>query len=287
MAWVKIDDDFFGNPKVIRAGRDARDLYLAALCFCNRGLTDGFVPEEALRRLAADAEVDNAEALAARLVAVGLWLPWDGGWKVKDYLEYQPSKAQVQATREARAEAGRRGGKQKASNLLERGQANSQANGQANAKQNSTPSRTRPVPEPVKNPGPPDGGERARTRAAQGAAVVSLPYALFSAWCDEMGMDEGAATEADKRQHCAIAKRLAAEHGVDEPELRACLRYLASESWRDKAPNLAAVEKAIGEWRMLGRPARASPRASPNGSRSADRASKLAEAVRLGMGEPP
>jgi hypothetical protein len=49
MPWVKLDDRFFTNPKVIGAGRDARDLYLAGLCYCAAELTDGFVPANAKR----------------------------------------------------------------------------------------------------------------------------------------------------------------------------------------------------------------------------------------------
>ena len=41
MPWVKLDDQFFSHPKVLRAGRDARDLYLASLTFCARNKTDG------------------------------------------------------------------------------------------------------------------------------------------------------------------------------------------------------------------------------------------------------
>lgn len=159
MAWVKLDDDFFSNPKVMRAGRDARDLYLAALCFCNRGLTDGHIPQEALRRLAADADIDNVRDAAERLIAVGLWDACEGGYQIHDYLEYQPSRERVVATREVRAEAGSRGGKQRAANeqanpkqIATENQANSQALASENLKQNPTPSQSRTRPVPVHQP---------------------------------------------------------------------------------------------------------------------------------------
>lgn len=104
VAWVRLDDNFFSHPKAVSAGRDARDLFLAGMCFCNRGLTDGFIPGEALRRLAADAEVDNAPALAAKLVEVGLWEATDGGYRIHQYLDYQPSKERVEAERAANAQ---------------------------------------------------------------------------------------------------------------------------------------------------------------------------------------
>jgi hypothetical protein len=148
MSWVRVDDQFFRHPKVLDAGRDARDLYLVGLCYCAQGLTDGFIPGTALRVLGAEAEIDQAQASADRLVAVGLWEAVEGGYNVHDYLEYQPTKERVIATREVRAEAGRRGGKQKASNLLDKTL--------AKPKQNSAPSQSHPVPIPSTSP---DGEE--------------------------------------------------------------------------------------------------------------------------------
>lgn len=189
MAWVKLDDDFFSNPKVIRAGRDARDLYLAALCFCNRGLTDGIVPAEALRRLAADAEIGDWVAAADRLVAVGLWEGCAEGYLVHDYLEYQPSRERVQQTREVRADAGRKGGQQKASNLLDA----AKPFASENRKQNATPLRTRTRPEPVpgngQSPGEPVAGATG-ARAKRKTAIPTdwQPDEALTAWAARLGI---------------------------------------------------------------------------------------------------
>ncbi len=86
MSWVKVDDQFFRHPKVVAAGRDARDLYLAALCYSAGSLTDGFVPAGSLRILAAEAEVDNAPACAELLLTAGLWEQVEGGYQIHDWL---------------------------------------------------------------------------------------------------------------------------------------------------------------------------------------------------------
>lgn len=99
MAWVKLDDQFFRHPKVLAAGRDARDLYLAALCYCNSGLTDGLLAAAVMPLLAAETMVPDAGAAAERLVTVGLWEPDGDGYRIHDYLDYQPSAAQVRAQR--------------------------------------------------------------------------------------------------------------------------------------------------------------------------------------------
>jgi hypothetical protein len=104
MAWVKLDDAFFRNPKVLAAGRDARDLYLAGLCFAGAQLTDGLIRTSAIRMLAAEADIDNGQAAALRLIDVGLWISTDDGYQIKDYLDYNPTAEQVKARRAQTAE---------------------------------------------------------------------------------------------------------------------------------------------------------------------------------------
>jgi hypothetical protein len=103
LAWVKIDDGFLRHPKIVAAGRDARDLYVAGLCYAGAQLTDGFIPTGVLRQLGADADIGDPTTAATRLVATGLWHAVDGGWRVHDYLDYQPSAKQVKAQRAASA----------------------------------------------------------------------------------------------------------------------------------------------------------------------------------------
>jgi hypothetical protein len=144
MPWVKLDDQFTDHPKVLACGPLASWLYVCGLAYCARLLTDGFIPEGQVRKLA---DVDDAKALANQLVAVNLWERCDGGYRVHDYHDYQPTREKALAIREARAEAGSRGGKQKASNLLERGQASATNN--VVAKSYPVPV---PVPVPIQNP---------------------------------------------------------------------------------------------------------------------------------------
>lgn len=153
--WIKLDDQFFSHPKVIEAGRDGRDLYLAALCYCGMHLTDGRVPRSALALLAGQAGVRKIEAAVSSLLTVGLWEEaGDGNYRVHDYLDHQPSKERVLATREVRAQAGSRGGKQKASNLLEV----SQRFAKEIPKQNASTSRIRERDDQERPPPTPPNG---------------------------------------------------------------------------------------------------------------------------------
>lgn len=106
MPWAKIDDRFYTNPKVVRAGRDARELYLVGLTYCAGELTNGAVPREVLPQLAVTVAVTvlpHAETCAARLVEVGLWEETAAGWQVHDYLKFNPTAEQVKREREATA----------------------------------------------------------------------------------------------------------------------------------------------------------------------------------------
>lgn len=101
MPWAKLDDGFTDHPKIIDAGPLAGWLYVCGLTYSARLLTDGFIPQGQVRKLA---DVDNAMDLAARLLEVGLWERTDGGFRIHDYLEYNPSAAHIKEERKAAQE---------------------------------------------------------------------------------------------------------------------------------------------------------------------------------------
>lgn len=116
MSWVRLDDQFPDHPKIVAAGPVAAWLYVCGLAYCARHLTDGFIQTGQLPRLL---PVSTVGKLAARLVGVGLWEPAPGGWRVHDYLCYNPTRAATLATRQQRASNGRKGGWQKAGKVPE------------------------------------------------------------------------------------------------------------------------------------------------------------------------
>ena len=111
MSWFKLDDQFPHHPKVMRAGPDAAWLFVAGGCYCASHLTDGLIPKCALPTLSM---LRNPEKLAARLVEVGLWIELDDDYEVNDYLEYNPSREDVEETRRAARERRAKGGQRSA-----------------------------------------------------------------------------------------------------------------------------------------------------------------------------
>lgn len=137
MTWVKLDDQFPDNLKVERAGPQAAWLYVCALCYCARLLTDGWVPKTMIPRLSS---LKGPQKLADRLASddIGLFEDRGDNYYIPDYLDFNPSKEQVIKQRQVRAEAGRKGGSKSSSKR--------QANAYGFASDNVQPPSPSPTP---------------------------------------------------------------------------------------------------------------------------------------------
>lgn len=97
MPWVRLDDQIFLHPKIVAAGKDATLLHLSALTYASSQLTDGFIPAASLRVVAFTVNVNPKHA--ATLVEVGIWESVEGGYRIHDYLEYNPSAEKIRGER--------------------------------------------------------------------------------------------------------------------------------------------------------------------------------------------
>ena len=132
MPWVRIDDHFDEHPKHALAGPLCWALWLAGLAYCNRNLTDGFIPWAVARTLVSWNYLDppdedgpnkgrnrlvtvsvtcgmsgndvTSEMVINRLIYAGLWQECDGGYKIHDYPDYQPSRKEIISQRKHNAE---------------------------------------------------------------------------------------------------------------------------------------------------------------------------------------
>jgi hypothetical protein len=102
MPWVRFDDQFPWHLKVSRLSDAAFRLHTSAVCWSSRHLTDGQIPHDGLRDVAP--RVRQPMKAADELVSVGLWRTEEAGWIIHDYLDYQPSAAEVRAKRKAATE---------------------------------------------------------------------------------------------------------------------------------------------------------------------------------------
>jgi len=116
VGWIRAEDDFYDNDKMLAAGSIGRDLYWHGLGWCNRNLTDGLIPKQRAL-LMVDftdaAAVDGTRVVKGqacaplavkRLLGAALWhedghdcptcrQPGPNHYIVHDFLEFQFSRA--------------------------------------------------------------------------------------------------------------------------------------------------------------------------------------------------
>ena len=154
MPWLKMDDGFITHPKVLSVSAEAKLLWMWALGFCAKELTDGRLTQKQAVSVAGLAGVSDWKPAAAELIQARLWESDGDGYHVHDYFDYNPSKAEVEADRAARADAGRLGGQHTQAAKRAKREADAQASALADA-QASAKAKSNPVPVTrTRSPGP-------------------------------------------------------------------------------------------------------------------------------------
>jgi hypothetical protein len=105
MAWFALDDGFDTHPKVRKAGNAAVGLFVRLGVHATRHLTEGHLDGDIVRQYGTEPNV-------RKLITVGMLhasghtcprcqQPADGDFVIHDYLDYNKSRAQIEAAREA------------------------------------------------------------------------------------------------------------------------------------------------------------------------------------------
>lgn len=105
VSWIRLDDGWHSHPKTLRCSLAARGLWASCLGWSAQQLTDGFIPTSVPRMMD-----PKGTRSVGQLVAAGFWEPVEGGWQIHDYLDYNSSREQILAEREAQHEAKVRAG---------------------------------------------------------------------------------------------------------------------------------------------------------------------------------
>ena len=124
--YITVHDGMPEHPKVEALSDRAFRVLVDLWCWCSRQLNDGVIPEAVWLKRTGSPKV-RKELLAALVDVV------DGEYVMHDYLEHQRSRAQVEALKAKRAEAGRKGGRARAAN-----QASAEASASPNGKRSGT-----------------------------------------------------------------------------------------------------------------------------------------------------
>jgi hypothetical protein len=179
--WAKLDDGFHAHRKAKRAWRNhprALGLHLLAVSYCASQLTDGFVDNEFIEEKLPAAR--ERAAVTAALVDAGLWTAEEDGWRIHDWLDFNPSRAEVLGRRRKDSER-----KQSARVRRESERSPDGQNGDVHPESDprpSDPSRPRAFPDPTRPdptspPRPPAGG-RARDKEDWKKEAISYARAV-------------------------------------------------------------------------------------------------------------
>lgn len=166
MTWAKVDDRFHSHRKTREAWHASHasiGLHFLAMSYSAGQMTDGwiecgFVNEKLPNRRERDRAVSALEA-------AGLWERHESGWQIHDWLDYNPSRAEILAKRRKDSERKARGfqadSKRDSARNPGRVQTESRQSPDGIQAPSAAPDPTRPIKPP---PAPPSGG-RGRDRA--------------------------------------------------------------------------------------------------------------------------
>ena len=104
MTYALLDDSFYDAPSFAGAPNECIGVWAKGLAYCNRHLTDGFIPDRVavvfLGRVdGSQLEQNDPEKLLAEMLNRQFWSRRKGGFAHVGYLDHNPSKAQVLARR--------------------------------------------------------------------------------------------------------------------------------------------------------------------------------------------
>lgn len=97
MVWFCVDDKSHGHPKVLAAGNAAWGLFVRCGAYSSDQLTDGLIPHVIVQAYGKPAEIK-------RLLELGLMEYHSTGYRMPDFLDFNPSAASVKARNAKSAE---------------------------------------------------------------------------------------------------------------------------------------------------------------------------------------
>ena len=126
MPWFKCDVGIATHPKVLTAGPLALAVQIRAICYAAQNLTDGFIPMFAVPLLTTGMDeiqlciqdpgdgISLSESAAqidwpSFMVTHGLWHEVSGGFSIHDYLQWNPSKKEIEDKRKKQSLGGMKG----------------------------------------------------------------------------------------------------------------------------------------------------------------------------------
>jgi hypothetical protein len=102
MTWLRIDDGFVEHERIEPLTDKAFRLHVTGMCLCARKLTDGLVSDKDVRVCLTIS--GSTRRVLSQLQTAGLWVKEGKHYRIRDYLDYNPTAAKVKADRAKAAE---------------------------------------------------------------------------------------------------------------------------------------------------------------------------------------
>lgn len=200
--YAVITHDFADSPKLQVVSVEARWALLEMILYSCRMQTDGVLSK---RLAAAKWPLDVCLELASNDDEKPSLVETENEWIIHDFLEHQTSKAEIEARRKQKQEAGRKGGLARGA-AKTRTASRSQARAKASAKQTLKQNGSKPKAE-IRNKKGGGGRENSAANAPENSAETTpIPSSL-----DELAAAHAARTRCPKHQH------IPAGEWADEP----------------------------------------------------------------------
>jgi hypothetical protein len=93
-SYAPLSAHYYKDDAIDEAGEAAELLYVRGLAFCADVLSDGFISDRQLVRFVGVGMFDAIDR-AVKLVEVGLWESTEGGYRVRSWLDWNRSRAEI------------------------------------------------------------------------------------------------------------------------------------------------------------------------------------------------
>ncbi|MYR30574.1 MULTISPECIES: hypothetical protein [unclassified Streptomyces] len=202
MAWFALDDGFDTHPKVRKAGNAAVGLFVRLGVHATKHLTEGHLDGDIVRAY-------GTAPTIRKLIAVGMLhepghgcsrcpQPADGDYLIHDYLDYNKSRAQIEAAREAARKRQQRGRESARRNANPRGIDDVSRSNRSRNDADSDANRLRNDPLFEEEPAGQGGSSRRDTH--EGATgVPSPPLPSHTTGADVVGGATGSRSRAEQQ----------------------------------------------------------------------------------------
>lgn len=257
MKWFRVYAEIKDDPKVLELDFEQRWLWLSLLAMASDSSERGVVTFVRMRGLAASLRCDETTLTTALELLADLDMIEVGDGRItithwEDRQYDKPSDA-PEATRDRKRRSRARHAVSRESGVTEQDVTPTESDDLAASRSGHadvTPSHATDTDTES------DTDPEKKTGAARPVPAEDTPFSLFEALMDLVGTPgRKPPSPAWRDKQLGIAKRLL-EQGHSADQVRKCIAFMQSQSWRGSPIDLGQVERVIDAWEVSGEPER-------------------------------